>query len=368
MIAKCKGGRMMKTKKIFIAFGVILISHFSYLTSSFAQDVHFSQFSMTPLLLNPALTGVYDGDHRAFLNYKNQWKGMGANGAAFNTAMVSYDAGLFKKRWKKGYLGAGFDAYKDVAGDLKLGTTRLNLSLAGVVYINDKQLLSGGLQAGYVQKSISTGAMQWDSQYDEGPGTYNSSLPSNDIVSIPAISYGDFSAGLSWNFGKKQSSMAANDELKINFGLAALNVNSPKQNFLATGNKDELYKRFVVHGASRIGLKNTSFALMPNAILFLQGPSYEVDMGLLVRWSIKNMSRYTGFVQGMALSAGAHYRLNDAVIPMVLFEFSNYAIGLSYDVNTSSLIQGTHGRGGFEISLRFITPNSFGVSSTRLLD
>jgi len=63
---------------------------------AFAQDVHFSQSNMTPLLVNPALTGVYGGTHRAFLNYKNQWRGAGIQGAAFNTGVFSYDAALLK--------------------------------------------------------------------------------------------------------------------------------------------------------------------------------------------------------------------------------------------------------------------------------
>jgi hypothetical protein len=29
-----------------------------------AQDPHFSQFYMTPLYLNPALTGAFDGNYR----------------------------------------------------------------------------------------------------------------------------------------------------------------------------------------------------------------------------------------------------------------------------------------------------------------
>ena len=96
---------------------------------SFAQDIHFSQYSMTPSLLNPALTGIYRGNHRAFLNYKNQWRGMGVPGATYATTLFSYDAGLFKKKFSNGYLGAGINAYKDMAGDLKIGTTQLNIAL-----------------------------------------------------------------------------------------------------------------------------------------------------------------------------------------------------------------------------------------------
>ena len=42
--------------------------------ASVAQiDPHFSQYYAYPLLLNPALTGVVDGDYRVSINAKKQW-------------------------------------------------------------------------------------------------------------------------------------------------------------------------------------------------------------------------------------------------------------------------------------------------------
>lgn len=325
---------------------------------------------MTPLLLNPALTGVYGGDHRAFLNYKNQWSGMGGPGATYRTALFSYDTRLFKKQFHGGYVGAGILAYKDVAGDLKLGTTQLNISFSGVVYLNRKNLISGGLQGGYVQKSISTSAMQWDSQYDDASGLFNSSFPSNDVISIPPYHYGDFSAGLAWSYSANKSSVYAKKQLKFNLGVGAFHLNRPNQklNPYITNTTDNLNSKIVVHGTGQIGIGSSSYELIPSAVLFMQGPSIDLNVGTMIRWLIKGESRYTGYVQGMALSVGAQYRVGDAVIPMMMFEYSNYALGVSYDVNTSGLIQGTHGRGGVEISVRYLTPNPFSRSSSRLLD
>ncbi len=38
-----------------------------------AQDPNFSQFFASPLTLNPALTGKFDGQLRIAGNYRNQW-------------------------------------------------------------------------------------------------------------------------------------------------------------------------------------------------------------------------------------------------------------------------------------------------------
>ena len=351
--------QIMKTKNVITSILFIINCQLS-IVNCFAQDVHFSQSYMTPLLLNPALTGVYTGDQRAFLNYKNQWRGMGAQGSAYNTSLFSYDAALMKNRWRKGYLGAGITCYRDVAGDVKIGTTQINISISGIVYITKKQFLSGGIQGGYVQKSISANAIQWESQYDQGTGAYNSSLPSNDIASIPPSTYADFSTGLSWNYNENQTNLSSNDALKINVGFAAQNINTPKQNFTGYGSyNDQLYSKFVLHGNALIGIENTNLALTPNAVFYKQGTSYELNVGTLLRWTIREESKYTGAFKGAAFSAGLQYRLNDAIVPVILLEYANYSFGISYDVNVSGLSTGTHGAGGVELSLRFLNPNPF---------
>ena len=74
---------------------------------------------------------------------------------------------------------------------------------------------------------------------------------------------------------------------------------------------------------------------------------------------LKEDSRYTGYVKGSALAVGGYYRNKDAFVVAALFEMSNYAIGASYDINVSGLKTATTGRGGFEITLRFLNPSPF---------
>ncbi|HQQ95111.1 MAG TPA: type IX secretion system membrane protein PorP/SprF, partial [Bacteroidia bacterium] len=53
--------------------GILLVLIF-YGTLYKAQDVHFSQYYFSPLSLNPANTGNYDGNYRFFGNYRSQWR------------------------------------------------------------------------------------------------------------------------------------------------------------------------------------------------------------------------------------------------------------------------------------------------------
>ena len=54
------------------------------LVSVKAQDPHFSQFFASPLTLNPAFTGKFDGSWRLAANHRDQWHSPRAKcGAAF---------------------------------------------------------------------------------------------------------------------------------------------------------------------------------------------------------------------------------------------------------------------------------------------
>src|SRR5690606_23911911 len=54
-----------------------------------AQDIHYSQFYMAPLHLNPAMAGVMNCNNRAIVNYRNQWATVLTN--PYNTFSASYD-------------------------------------------------------------------------------------------------------------------------------------------------------------------------------------------------------------------------------------------------------------------------------------
>jgi hypothetical protein len=58
------------------------------LQSTWAQDPNFSQFFASPMTLNPALTGKFDGVFRVAGNYRNQWPTINN---AFVTKTVSVD-------------------------------------------------------------------------------------------------------------------------------------------------------------------------------------------------------------------------------------------------------------------------------------
>jgi NADH/NAD ratio-sensing transcriptional regulator Rex len=54
---------------------------------------------------------------------------------------------------------------------------------------------------------------------------------------------------------------------------------------------------------------------------------------------------------------GGYYRFNDAVAPFFGFDYKNFVVGLSYDVNTSQLGAMSRNVNSFELSLSYIKRN-----------
>lgn len=318
-----------------------------------AQDIHFSQFDQAPLFLNPALTCL-TADFRATLNYKDQW-GSISPGAPFRTYAFSGELALFKKRPDKSYIGVGLTAFTDKAGDIDFGNRQVRGTITGIVPINDENIFSAGIQGGYGQMSYDQNKMKWGSQYN---GNAFDPTMAGETPNAQQSSYGDFSLGLHWAYGKDQMYISANDNLKFNAGLAMYHLNAPKITFY-TASPDKLFSKYVFHSNATVGIKNTNIQLLPSLMYLVQGPSTELTFGTLIRYILKEDSKYTGYVKGSAIGVGLYMRAKDALIAQALLEFGNYGIGVSYDINTSDLRAATNARGGLEVMLRYRSPNPF---------
>jgi hypothetical protein len=119
------------------------------------------------------------------------------------------------------------------------------------------------------------------------------------------------------------------------------------------GMTEHQYPRIVLHTSLRYDLPGTIVGIVPSLLYMSQGPASEVDAGILLRFKINQGTRVTGFIPESAFSIGLHYRHKDSFSPQAYFEFSNFAIGLSYDVNTSSFSNATKNKGGLEISIKY---------------
>ena len=318
-----------------------------------AQDVHFSQLTMSPLTYNPGMTGRFFGDMRALANYKNQWQNVGS---PYTTYAIAYDMKMNQKKWENGCLGLGLLAFRDQAGDTEFGNTSLSLSLSGIILINRMQSISGGIQGGFSQSGFSQENLVWDEQYVNG--AYDPAHATGESLDLSPSFNGDVGAGVTWHFFTDRTNMVSNDQINILVGAAINHLNKPKLKYY-DGFDERLYQKIAFNTEALIGIKGTNIALAPSAVVLLQGPAKEINMGMMARFMLREASKYTGIYKEAALSLGAHYRVGDAVIPSVLLELGSFAVGMGYDVNISGLKAATQSRGGMELSIRYVSPNPF---------
>lgn len=242
-----------------------------------------------------------------------------------------------------------------------MGTTQANLSGSCQVYIDRYTKFGGGLQVGYAQRSIDYTALQWGNQFDGQ--AYNSSLSSRENTTSNSYAYPDVAAGVIWTYNNSagMKRVVENNDLKVNVGLSLFHISQPKYSFI--GNNEKLNMKFVMHGDILLSVPYSNVGFVPGFMFYKQGRPSEIYVGSLVRYKLRQKSKYTRDKSSSALSVGAYYRAKDAAALAFLLEYSNYAVGMSYDVNTSSLKTASVGRGGFELTIRYIAANPFMTQS-----
>lgn len=350
-----------KTKLIIV---VMLTFNFQLLTfNCIAQDIHFSQFTMTPLQLDPSQAGKFAGDQRAIINYRDQWSSVTSN--PFRTFGASFDM-PFNKGRKDNFFGGGITAYSDKAGQASLATTVVNLTLAYHIKLNQTSYLSAGTQVGFLQSSLDENKLRFDSQFD-GAG-HNDNLSSGENFANTSFFEPDFAVGVSYTYGDNTTSQVTNNGSfggkKINVGAAVHHVASPNFSFL-NENTDNLNFRYVLHTNTSFGVSGTNMAIQPSGFIAYQQKATDVVLGSYFRYSLKEKSKYSQFSKGAAMSFGLHYRFGDAFIPSLLIEMGSLAFGVSYDVNLSGLSDASNGQGGYELSIRYVSPNPFAVRKSQ---
>lgn len=296
------------------------------------------------MLLNPSLAGYMNGDARVILNYKEQWRSITT---PYKTIAASFDMPLFKKKWRDDNMGIGFSVYSDKAGDAAMGATKFDFSISYNKYIQNSNNLLFGLQTGYCQRSYDITKLTWDNQYNGS--SFDPTLPANEPFTFNNnFSYFDLGAGGAWTH-------APTRYFQSMLGVSLFHITQPRLRYYETSN-ERLYSKLIIHGGINYLKKHTNMTYVPSFIYYKQGPLQELTFGSMFRYRLREASRFTGYYEEKAICFGIWYRFKDAVIPSIRYEYNGkYIIEISYDANVSKLNKVSHTRGGFEISLMYLT-------------
>jgi type IX secretion system PorP/SprF family membrane protein len=316
-------------KKLIIAITIML--QFAATGILRAQvDPHFSQYYAYPLWLNPALTGVFDGDTRISGNFKDQWATV-ENG--YRTAGLSAD---FRSNDK---VSLGFNVINQAAGTAGYNYFAAYGSFGYGIKLSDdeNQRLHFGVQAGLINRSFDPSKLQLDNQYNPNSG-YDPNLPNFENFANTHATVFDASAGIFY--------YNADPLNTANFfgGVSVAHLTNAKDPFATDGISSRLPMRFTIHGGVRIKASDL-FDVTPHAIYIRQQQNQIKALGVYSELK---------FEDNKGLILGGMVRLQDAIVANVGYHLNNMAIGLSYDFNTSGLRAATAGQGGFELSVSYI--------------
>jgi type IX secretion system PorP/SprF family membrane protein len=302
-----------------------------------AQDPNFSQFFASPLTMNPAMTGKFDGVFRFAANYRNQWPTINN---AYTTMTASVDMGIMKNRVPDfDQFGVGIMAYSDKAGNGVLNSTYFGLSMAyhKALDENGYHQLGAGFQGTYMNKRLNTADLLFEDQLTSSgfTGITRESFSARQVN----LGYFDLNAGFIYNG-------STNGYNNFYLGASMYHINRPKESFKQ--GEFLLNARTTIQGGARIPVGTyNSFHIAANHSM--QAKAHNTMLGGAFSLNVNNDEENpTNFY------LGSWYRFKDAIIPYVGLEFGEWHFGASYDVNTSSLKAASNSRGGIEISLIYI--------------
>jgi type IX secretion system PorP/SprF family membrane protein len=296
-------------------------------------DPHFTQHYTFPMYINPAMTGGSNGQYRASANYRSQWNSI-TN--PYRTAGFSIDTRTSKN------ISLGAMVQNQSAGDGGFNYFNVSGSIAytGVKFgKDDGRRMVFAMQFGVLNRSVNQSKFKWGEQWNPITG-YNANNPVSENFAATSATTLDIGAGMLYYdtyFDKKANLFG---------GFSVYHINKPKDPIISSGTTDlnTIPMRFVVHGGVSINISKNA-RVIPHAMYMRQGTATEKMLGTYLQFTVNDLTD---------LMIGGYYRFNDAIAPYIGFDWKDFIVGVSYDVNASKLGAMARNVNSFEISFSYI--------------
>ena len=331
-------------KLLFLFTLVLLVSNLS------AQDIHFTQFYMSPLTTNPAMSGKFEGTVRIGGIYRGQWASVLSGSDSYKTPSVWADAPIIRGIRKQDWIGVGLMFFTDKAGEIGLKHSAPKLSATYHLALDKKgnSVLSIGGQYGKGSRKLGD-----NRQYEDGfndQGVYQNGLSKEGNV-VDDASYTDIDAGI-------VLTTKLNKQMDMNIGFSMFHINEGKYSLAGssdpggpvptnpTAGNAQIPRRIVIHGQFNAEL-NDRWSLNPAFQFQSMSAADEIQLQGMMGYLFDPQKDIT-------FNFGLGYRLRDAVQAILGMKYKDLRVGLAYDINTSDLNTASSYRGGFELAANYI--------------
>ena len=316
---------------------VFCIAFATFMSVGKAQDLHYSQFYNAPLVVNPALTGIFKGDKRVSISLRDQWRSVPV---PWSTFTLGYDQKVYLDKNPSLFLGLGGFFNYDQQGDSKLNLGSINLSGSISKIISSKHIVTGGLTLGYANKGYNTDALTWDNQFSNG--TFNAGTASGESFNFERIGYIETALGLNYRYQKSTRT-------KMDIGVGAWHLTTPEDQFYNRSNVQELPIRLSIYGIGNVKLAD-KIDLEVDLMVQDQASYEEIIFGAYLDFYL---DQDRGEEKNLHIGAG--YRTSGAIYPKIALEWQKrFFVALSYDIDLSDFNQHTNYRGGPEIHFNYL--------------
>jgi len=319
---------MKRRSTLLLALGLLICSTIS------AQDIHFTNYSYSPLYLSPAKTGAFVGTYRFGANVRDQFSTF--IDKPYQTLMAYADMpiafGLKPHHW----IGAGINVFADKAGDLDFENTGADLSVAYHYAIDPKYktVITLGVQFGMTRMNI-------DAQNYNSTETLsgNATDPDRGLIENFNPSISDVNVGLSF---KKWTSKTA----YLDLGASVNHLLQSEYSFSGSSTQIPIARRFNFFAEYHIQT-NKQLAIKP-LVVYSRMIKFQNLFGQF------NLEYKPNVKSETLIKGGVGYRTGDAIQFLAGVVYKGWDVGVAFDLTVSSAAAFTNGYGGLEIGLKKI--------------
>ncbi|MEM9894726.1 MAG: PorP/SprF family type IX secretion system membrane protein [Bacteroidota bacterium] len=305
----------------------------TFVCKSNGQDIHFTQFYMHPLTINPALAGDYKGGLRASFINRRQWGQLGR-------PLETFGASLEQKIWLNGDY-------------LILGGLFLNDRSVQIGYVNTKAYFSTAYEKNVSRHSISLGVQvgmsstdldpeqTFPAQFNATTGSFDPGLSNDENVLIFNGSYLDINVGIFWR-------TIYRDRMRFKTGISASHINRPNEAFSDFTARVPI--RYLAHHSTEVILNQEWSVISQTQVMYANQAKEFITI-------LSGKKKITEF---FSLTAGIGYRgyvvNNDAMLAVLSTSYHFMDFGISYDWNISELSNDASQKTSVEFTLAVRTP------------
>ncbi|QQL51370.1 PorP/SprF family type IX secretion system membrane protein [Mucilaginibacter ginkgonis] len=315
----------------YLLTGLIILSCFI----ARAQDPHFSQYFASPLTVNPANTGFFDGKLRFAANERQQWANIGS---AYSTTSLSFDLKILENAIPEyDIFAVGVSGMFDssLSGAYKSNYLSFSTAYHKSLAEEGRHMLTLGVQATYAALSFDYNRLTFATQFN---GTdFDPTLPGYINAANPNSNYADIHAGLLYAAHLEQANFYA--------GVSLYHIAKPVESLFNT--VSTIPYRKTLSAGGEINISPVSSVLF-SGIYSKQAEATDSRIG--GAWCLKrpfDRFRGTGRVN---FYAGLWYANNNTFIPYLGADIQNFSAGFNYETSYSSL---NYHPATFEVSLMY---------------